>query len=545
MDEVVRPRSNTEKDIDDEDLQSSIVCDLDVFNKYEMLVQQGSSENISGAGSKRRRNDEGKSSDEQEFCANQEGFTLVKKKVKKAKQSMENIAYKDNVQAKPYKRSYNNRVVDVDPSAIEICMSSNQVLPKQIGLAKLLKAENISNIIGIKYKNPNKVLINFETRVDAEKMLDNRKFIELGYKCHLTNEVSFTYGLVRYIELEIQEEELLQSFKGDCEIVAVKRLKRMSENNVWSDSETVRFCFKNATLPPYVFGYDCRFKVEPYTFPVTQCSVCWKFGHMARLCPSTKKRCPKCCGEHENCDTTQYRCINCKGKHMAFEKMCPVYLKEKKIRQIMCEQNCTYKIASLKFVDKTPKEQNNASEMLPSAQDRPFFTEPQINVTEAMIHDDSKSSDGQVDSVDDDDVNSEEETRMWGSSKQKKNKKKKPNSQKKTIIENRSQTSEKKTKKSPDSATISYGKAGQNNKGSTEEKKKEHIEHAQEKSQDKFSQIFGRVQKIFFARASLEEKIILVLKVLLEEAMNFLVGAVSNGEVVRKIINLFHDGFSQ
>lgn len=117
----------------------------------------------------------------------------------------------------------------------------------------------------------------------------------------------------------------------------------MNENSEWRDSETVRFCFKSSILPQYIYGYDCRFKVEPYTFPVNQCSVCWKFGHIARMCPSSKKRCPKCCGEHENCETTKYRCMNCKGDHMAFEKICPVYLKEREIRQIMCEQNCTYK----------------------------------------------------------------------------------------------------------------------------------------------------------------------------------------------------------
>lgn len=49
---------------------------------------------------------------------------------------------------------------------------------------------------------------------------------------------------------------------------------RMSEVGQWVSSETVRFGSMSSTLSFFVFGYDVRFKVDPYTLTVTQCALC-------------------------------------------------------------------------------------------------------------------------------------------------------------------------------------------------------------------------------------------------------------------------------
>lgn len=243
----------------------------------------------------------------------------------------------------------------------EICMTSKSVLPKPIGMAKLLRSENIENIQRIKYKNSYKVLIMFQSREDAEKLIKCEKIQELGYRCQYTFETNVSYGIVKQIELDITKEELQKSFKcNECDIISIIRLKRMSDEG-WTESETVRFCFKSPTLPPYVYAYGCRFKVEQYTFPVTQCSNCWKYGHSHFKCPLKTTICPKCGGKHSNCEVTSYTCVNCKGDHMALYKGCPVFLKEKEIRSIMTQQNCSYRRALEILKEENRKEPSNTA----------------------------------------------------------------------------------------------------------------------------------------------------------------------------------------
>ena len=79
---------------------------------------------------------------------------------------------------------------------------------------------------------------------------------------YLTNEVRYTYGTVKYLEIEVEERELLESFKSQSEIISARRLKKQSSTGGWIDSETVRFCFKGNMLPKYVYGYGGWFKVN-------------------------------------------------------------------------------------------------------------------------------------------------------------------------------------------------------------------------------------------------------------------------------------------
>ncbi|XP_037294140.1 uncharacterized protein LOC115454983 [Manduca sexta] len=224
-----------------------------------------------------------------------------------------------------------------------ISMTSKEILPKQFRMAKLLQAENFQNIVKIAYKGPYRVFIHFGDKLNAEKMLNHEKFTTMGYKCHMTNEVTISYGIVRNVDLDFDEKEAMEILKCEQEIVSFKRLKRLSGEGKWVDCETVRLGIKGSTLPPYVFGYECRFKVEPYTFPVSQCSGCWKFGHLIRACPENKILCPKCGEKHKNCDTNTFKCINCKGPHMALFKGCPMFVKEKEIRSIMSSKTAHIK----------------------------------------------------------------------------------------------------------------------------------------------------------------------------------------------------------
>lgn len=231
----------------------------------------------------------------------------------------------------------------------DVYITSKEILPKQIGMAKLLRAEKIFGISKVVYKNPFRVCVQFENRDNANKLLQCEKMKSLGYRCLSAQEVSLSYGIVKNIESDLKDEELNKIFDSEYDIISVKRLKRSTEPGKWEDSETVRLCFKSSTLPSFVEVYGCKLKVENYTFPVTQCSNCWKYGHLLRQCNVKKCICPKCGDSHANCETTIYKCVNCKGDHMSFNKTCPVFLKEKQIRHIMSSENCTYKYALDKY----------------------------------------------------------------------------------------------------------------------------------------------------------------------------------------------------
>jgi hypothetical protein len=261
----------------------------------------------------------------------------------------------------------------------EVCITCINPLPKQMALAKLLRSEQITGVTRIKYKSLYKIFIEFDSKWEAEKLIKNKKIMELEYKAQFRNETTFCYGLIRGVDLDITDEEIIESLSSDIHISAIRRLKRLNPVGKWVNSESVRLCFRGTAIPEYIKAYDCSIRVEKYIFPVTQCSGCWKFGHTIKFCPSKKTFCPKCSELHENCDTKTFKCPNCKGPHIALDKSCPVFQKEKKIRQLMSQHNATYKIALERYIreEKNTEERNQYTQeghilCTPSVRDPPI-----------------------------------------------------------------------------------------------------------------------------------------------------------------------------
>lgn len=228
----------------------------------------------------------------------------------------------------------------------ELCISCKNIFPKQFALAKLFKEKNIRNINKVKYVNPYKINIEFNDASSAENLDNSVYFKELGWKIHRPFEVRLSYGVIKNIELDVPEEELLKNITSTINIVNVRRLKkRDKEGSGWKESETWRVGFEGSSLPSHVYLYDMRVVVEPFVFQVTQCSKCWRYGHTIKMCPSKSFLCPKCGGKHENCESTIFRCINCCMNHMALDRNCPVFRREKKLRDIMSEFNVSYRKA--------------------------------------------------------------------------------------------------------------------------------------------------------------------------------------------------------
>ncbi|XP_063386858.1 uncharacterized protein LOC134672833 [Cydia fagiglandana] len=236
----------------------------------------------------------------------------------------------------------------------EAYISAAEALPKQFAFARMMQQNNIADIIEIKYINPNKIYVHFGSESALEKLITCQAIKEKAWSIVRTSEVAASYGVIRQVELDLTEKEILESIDGGAQLLSVKRLTRRSEDGKWINSECVRLGFRGSSLPAYVHVFGMRLMVKPYIFPVTQCSNCWKFGHVKRLCPKTKIVCPKCSKNHNNCEVTKYVCVNCTGDHLALSKMCPVYLKERKIRSIMADFNVTYRKALSMYVPESP-----------------------------------------------------------------------------------------------------------------------------------------------------------------------------------------------
>ncbi|KAJ8703854.1 hypothetical protein PYW07_013148 [Mythimna separata] len=245
-------------------------------------------------------------------------------------------------------------------SSIEIYISSKEKLPRQFALARLFKENGINDIMKVKYINSHRVRIDCKNEMSATKLVTCKDFIDKDWRFSRPDYKSYSYGVIKNVDLELTDDELKSclSYPDSFELVSLKRLKRRntseSPEELWVTSEAVRLCFKGDMLPAYVYADSLSIKVEPYVFPVSQCSRCWKFGHTARVCPSKKILCPKCGSNHPNCDIQHFKCINCGGSHMALSKICPAYLKEKKLKDLMAEFNCTYRKALLLYVAPSP-----------------------------------------------------------------------------------------------------------------------------------------------------------------------------------------------
>lgn len=50
----------------------------------------------------------------------------------------------------------------------------------------------------------------------------------MGLRCQLIQDISVSYGIVKGIDIELSEEELMNNLKSNVEVLSVKRLKRLN-----------------------------------------------------------------------------------------------------------------------------------------------------------------------------------------------------------------------------------------------------------------------------------------------------------------------------
>lgn len=405
----------------------------------------------------------------------------------------------------------------------EVCITSLESIPKQMAFARLLRCENIKNVTRIKYKSYNKVLIQFQEKEDATKLLECQKFKDMGWRCQLINELSLSYGVVKGVDLDLKENDIMDILECTTEIVTVKRLRRVNSENKWVDCESIRVCFKSNNLPSHIYAYGCRLKVEPYVFPVTQCSGCWQFGHVLKYCPTKKKICPKCGGDHENCDISNISCLNCRGNHFVLDKKCPLYLKEKDIRNIMSTEQVPYRNALQLLLGKQREDatsQNAISQnMLQKLSPTTSTLKESQTYRNVLINSIQNREPGPPTYIDQE---KERNDIQWKQSTTKKSSEEKEN---KRMQRKKSQLS---TEKDNYESFPSQ----------TEEKDYQKDEQLLERFE--FKKFLIKINRIFTSEGTFEEKILLLFKYIYEELKKIALSCLLKGNWLDKIIKVIN-----
>lgn len=236
---------------------------------------------------------------------------------------------------------------------VDIYIFCKEKIHKQFALARLFKEEGIIGINKIKYLNPYKIRVTAKDEVVANNILFCKKFSDMDWRCHRAIDVNVSYGVIKGVDLDLDDQDILKciSCPEPSVMIGAKRLQKRDVSGKWVPCDVARLAFQGTVVPSHVFVDQLRIAVEPYIFPVSQCSRCWKLGHISRFCSSKNIICPKCGGAHENCTTKIFKCVNCAQNHMALERLkCPIFLKEKKLREIMSEFRCSYRTALTMYV---------------------------------------------------------------------------------------------------------------------------------------------------------------------------------------------------
>lgn len=128
----------------------------------------------------------------------------------------------------------------------QLYISCNEKLPKQFALAQLLKDNNVTKIVRVKYIHAFRVRIDLLSVIDAEKLESCQNFIDKGWRMQRAMERNYSYGVIRNVDLEMSEANILKSIScaKPASLVSVNRLnRRITNEDGWIPSEAVRLCF--------------------------------------------------------------------------------------------------------------------------------------------------------------------------------------------------------------------------------------------------------------------------------------------------------------
>lgn len=144
-------------------------------------------------------------------------------------------------------------------------------------------------------------------------------------------------GLIRVVELDLPDDEILKCLTSPFPVRQVKRLG--------ASSPLVKITFNNASLPTSVKIGHVIIPVFPFKERALQCYHCFRFGHIASACDSPKL-CSRCGASHEgSCAAASPFCVNCGKDHDASSSSCQMRQRETAISRYKHDHHVTHREA--------------------------------------------------------------------------------------------------------------------------------------------------------------------------------------------------------
>lgn len=235
-----------------------------------------------------------------------------------------------------------------------------KLFPIRVGSYLYINDAYKKTITDIKTVGRNRVKVILNSRKAANELVNHELLLKNNLISYIPKFYTQRKGIVRMVDTYFSEDYLLNSIECDRAVLSVKRMtKKVTDKNTGEaktvDRQIIIVSFLGTTLPPFLRINGVNFPVEAYRYPVILCTACLRYGHTATLCKSTSRKCRRCGESHEttDCDSDLQFCIYCKtNEHSSVSKLCPHFLKQKRIKAIMAEQNLSFKEAE--SIEKNP-----------------------------------------------------------------------------------------------------------------------------------------------------------------------------------------------
>nr|XP_022907904.1 uncharacterized protein LOC111419355 [Onthophagus taurus] len=250
----------------------------------------------------------------------------------------------------------NNRYCCMDLPPYVVYVES---LDKSIGnlhdmqVGKKLFESGLRGILRVDKRGRNRIEAEFNNYNNANEFLSCFLVKKENWRAFIPSHRVTCKGIIRGVDTSLSEETILKLIKTENrrEVLHIRRLKRKTTNEqgeiIFVTTGTIVATFAGTTLPRHVSIWYSHRIPEVYISPVIQCFNCLRYGHTKTLCKS-QKRCSRCSDHHDlhMCQSDIIKCIHCGQPHLSTEagtplanRVCPEYLRQKKIKEIMATHN--------------------------------------------------------------------------------------------------------------------------------------------------------------------------------------------------------------
>lgn len=227
-----------------------------------------------------------------------------------------------------------------------------------IRTGRLLNKLRLKSALNTKQIGKFRNKITFKDKNEANKLISDKSLEPDNLKAFIPKQYVERVGVIKDVPEELTEQDILDNIISKYKVKAIWRFKRKLENGNMVNTSTIKIVFEGQLIPDEINLFFAVRKVLPYIFSVTQCRLCYLYGHIEKNCKG-KRRCQVCSEENsvDHICSNVVKCRHCKEAHTSNSKLCPEFRRQKNIKELMSLKNMTFQEANSML----PKVQNRFS----------------------------------------------------------------------------------------------------------------------------------------------------------------------------------------